>query len=144
MRSVTYGAVCRKVRAPDRSPIVCALGRSRNHTAAFLQVLLFHHREELLPTIQGREYGDVAVDGEASGDVLHVLFVTVNTVHDDETGMAARRGGARYVGRHQGLIVAWILDLMGSYVGQGIDRTGRQNCTRHAVSPEPVLRPCGG
>ena len=62
------------------------------------------------------------MDGEAAGDILHVLFVSVNPVHDDQTRMAAGRGGAGHVGGYEDLVVAGIRDVMGADVRQGIDR----------------------
>src|SRR4029453_9275480 len=75
------------------------------------------------------------MDGEAAGDILHVLFVAMDPRHDDQPRRAAGRSGAGHVGGDEDLVVAGIRDVMGTDVRQGIDPTGRQNRTRHGISP---------
>ena len=110
-----------------------------------VEVGVFHDSEEPLAAVQGGDDGRIAQGGVAASHVLHVLFVAVDAVDEEQAGVGAALRWPGHVGGHRVAVVAADGCVVGDYVSRVVDQTwghcsGNQSDTLPDQFERPVVR----
>ena len=104
---------------------------------------MFHHGQEPVAAVQGRDDGGIAQGGVAAGHVLHVFFVAVDAVYQEQPRIRAALGGPGNIRRHRVVVVAVDGDVVGDYVCRVVDHAGRQDSGNQSSSSARECRQIG-
>ena len=107
------------------------VGAGVKGVAGAVHVRVLDHGQEPVAAVEGGDDGGVAQGGVTAGHVLHVLFVAVDAVDEEQAGVRAVLRWAGDVGRHRVAVVAADGHVVGGYVSRVVHQAGRQRSGYH-------------